>query len=128
MERIAKDIGFSQVSLSSNLSTAIKAVPRGTSSTCDAYLTPVLRDYIEGFFNGFDKSLREDVEKGGQDGKRTRVEFMTSDGGLTDVKTFSGLPSILSGPAGGVVGCALTSYDDQRKQPVIGLDMVSELD
>jgi hypothetical protein len=49
---------------------------------------------------------------------------MSSDGGLVDVNNFSGLKSILSGPAGGVVGFALTSYDEEKKTPVIGLDMV----
>ena len=49
---------------------------------------------------------------------------MTSDGGLTDVQTFSGLKSILSGPAGGVVGAARTSWDAKRRTPVIAFDMV----
>jgi len=48
---------------------------------------------------------------------------MQSDGGLVDVSKFSGLRAILSGPAGGVVGYALTSYDEQTKIPVIGFDM-----
>ena len=48
---------------------------------------------------------------------------MQSDGGLVDVDLFSGLKSILSGPAGGVVGYALTSYDPETKTPVIGFDM-----
>lgn len=126
--RIAKKVGFTQISLSSSAMPIIRAVPRGTSSTADAYLTPVLQDYIDGFFNGFDISLREGVDQlsKGQVGKKdkvTRVEFMRSDGGLTDVKTFSGLHSVLSGPAGGVVGFALTSWDPKRKQAVIGLDM-----
>lgn len=125
---IARKVGFTHISLSSSAMPMIRAVPRGTSSTADAYLTPVLQDYIDGFFSGFDRSLREGVDqlsKGevGQKGKVTRVEFMRSDGGLTDVKTFSGLHSVLSGPAGGVVGFALTSYDPKRKQAVIGLDM-----
>ena len=92
----------------------IKMVPRGVSSTADAYLTPILREYLDGFFNGFDEKLR--------DGRllSPRVEFMGSDGGLLDTKNFSGLKSILSGPAGGVVGYALTSWDEKRKQPVIG--------
>jgi 5-oxoprolinase (ATP-hydrolysing) len=48
---------------------------------------------------------------------------MQSDGGLVDVSKFSGLRAILSGPAGGVVGYALTSYDPETKVPVIGFDM-----
>jgi len=126
VEKLAKKIGFTNISLSSKLSSSIKAVPRGTSSTADAYLTPCLQEYIDGFFNGFDESLRRDVQAGGKSDKRTQVEFMTSDGGLTDVKTFSGLGSILSGPAGGVVGSALTSWDEKRQIPIIGFDMVGD--
>ena len=79
VEEIAQEIGFKQVSLSSKLSSTIKVVPRGTSTTCDAYLTPVLMEYIEGFFQGFDESLRNDVQKigeGGNQDKYTQVEFM----------------------------------------------------
>jgi N-methylhydantoinase A/oxoprolinase/acetone carboxylase beta subunit len=73
--------------------------------------------------NGFDASLRQGVTAS-KDERRTVVEMMTSDGGLVDVNNFSGLKSILSGPAGGVVGFALTSWDEKKKTPVIGLDMV----
>lgn len=114
---IAKSIGFSHISLSSTLMPMIKLVTRGTSSTADAYLTPILKRYIDGFFSGFDDSLR----LGGLEG--TRVEFMRSDGGLTGVDGFSGLHSVLSGPAGGVVGYALTTFDPNERIPVIGLDM-----
>ncbi|SNX85842.1 related to 5-oxoprolinase [Melanopsichium pennsylvanicum] len=113
---IAKDVGFPTVSCSSSLMPMIKIVPRATSSTADAYLTPVLQTYIDGFFSGFQDSLRD-----GSAG--TKVEFMMSDGGLTSVDHFSGLKSIISGPAGGVVGMALTSYDKQDKRPIIGFDM-----
>lgn len=111
---IASSIGFPQISLSSQLVPMIKMVPRGVSATADAYLTPILRKYLDGFFKGFDAQLRE----GGKD--KPRVEFMGSDGGLLDLNNFSGLKSILSGPAGGVVGYALTSWDDKRKTPIIG--------
>ena len=112
--KLAREIGFTHVSESSQLLPMIKMVPRGVSSTADAYLTPILREYLDGFFKGFDEKLR--------DGRllSPRVEFMGSDGGLLDTKNFSGLKSILSGPAGGVVGYALTSWDDKRRQPVIG--------
>ncbi|PLW42650.1 hypothetical protein PCASD_08497 [Puccinia coronata f. sp. avenae] len=120
--RIAKEIGFTYVSLSSELMPMIKLVSRGNSTTADAYLTPVLRRYIDGFFSGFDDTLRQHpgVEEGR---RRTRVEFMRSDGGLTDLQHFSGLHSILSGPAAGVVGYALTTYDPANRIPVIGIDM-----
>lgn len=110
---IAKDIGFSHISCSSSLLPMIKVLPRGTSATADAYLTPVLRAYLDGFFKGFDQSLRSSG----------RVEFMASDGGLVDARGFNGLKSILSGPAGGVVGYALTSWDQKQKKPIIGIDI-----
>jgi 5-oxoprolinase (ATP-hydrolysing) len=72
----------------------IKIVPRGTSSTADAYLTPCIRKYIDGFVSGFDENLT----------KNARLEFMQSDGGLVPVNKFSGFRAILSGPAAGVVG------------------------
>lgn len=123
---IAKELGFSQISLSSQLIPMIKVVPRGVSSTADAYLTPVLMEYLNGFFKGFDESLRRgsgataEGEKKEKTLRDPRVEFMSSDGGLLSLENFSGLKSILSGPAGGVVGYALTSWDEKRKQAVIG--------
>lgn len=111
---LARSIGFTQISISSQLLPMIKMVPRGISCTADAYLTPILRDYLDGFFGGFDEELRT----GGVD--TARVEFMASDGGLLDLNNFSGLKSILSGPAGGVVGYALTSWDETEKTPIIG--------
>ena len=112
--KLARESGFTQVSESAQLLPMIKMLPRGVSATADAYLTPVLREYLDGFFRGFDEKL--------QDGKlrSPRVEFMGSDGGLVNVANFSGLKSILSGPAGGVVGYALTSWDAQRRIPIIG--------
>ncbi|KAM6499915.1 5-oxoprolinase [Amanita muscaria] len=114
---LARSIGFNHVSQSASLLPMIKMVPRGLSSTADAYLTPILREYLDGFFQGFDDKLR--------DSKMTspRVEFMGSDGGLLDLNNFSGLKSILSGPAGGVVGYALTSWDKADARPVIGIDV-----
>ncbi|KAG8215913.1 Hydantoinase/oxoprolinase-domain-containing protein [Butyriboletus roseoflavus] len=115
--KLAREIGFTQVSESSQLLPMIKVVPRGISSTADAYLTPILHEYLDGFFKGFDAQLRDGRIKS------PRVEFMGSDGGLLDLGNFSGLKSILSGPAGGVVGYALTSWDEQRKYPIIGIDV-----
>lgn len=125
--RVAKDIGFKHISLSHELMPMIKLVSRATSVCADAYLTPAIRKYIDGFQAGFDgglgtRSVRE------EDGARgARCEFMQSDGGLVDVDKFTGLKAILSGPAGGVVGYAITSYDAETKTPVIGFDMVSPL-
>ena len=121
--RLAREIGFPHVSLSHELMPMIKLVPRATSACADAYLTPTIKKYIASFQAGFKGQLgTEGVPKEGA-AKRTRCEFMQSDGGLVDVDRFSGLRAILSGPAGGVVGYALTSYDPTTKTPVIGFDM-----
>ncbi|KAL6866222.1 hypothetical protein ACO1O0_002329 [Amphichorda felina] len=121
--RVAKDIGFQHISLSHELMPMIKLVPRATSVCADAYLTPAIRKYIDGFQAGFEGGLgtRSVMEEKGARG--ARCEFMQSDGGLVDVDKFTGLKAILSGPAGGVVGYAMTSYDDNTKTPVIGFDM-----
>lgn len=73
--RIAEDIGFTQISLSSQLLPMIKMTSRGASATADAYLTPVIQRYIEGFRAGFKDGLRS---------ADTRCEFMQSDGGLAN--------------------------------------------
>jgi 5-oxoprolinase (ATP-hydrolysing) len=121
--KIAEELGFHHISLSSKLMPMIKLVPRATSASADAYLTPAIRKYIDSFSRGFEGGLgsRKIKEEGGDRG--ARCEFMQSDGGLVDVEGFSGLRAILSGPAGGVVGYALTSYDPETKIPVIGFDM-----
>lgn len=131
---IAKDIGFEHISLSHELMPMIKLVPRATSACADAYLTPAIKKYIAGFQKGFHGSLgtkslineQPGVDVGEMDAQHSqgaRCDFMQSDGGLVDVDKFSGLKAILSGPAGGVVGYALTSYDPETDIPVIGFDM-----
>ncbi|RAL00325.1 uncharacterized protein BO80DRAFT_465463 [Aspergillus ibericus CBS 121593] len=114
IERIASEIGFTQISLSSQLLPMIKMTSRGASATADAYLTPVIQRYIQGFRSGFQDELRS---------TDTRCEFMQSDGGLVNFQKFTGLRAILSGPAGGVVGYAGTSFDPEDRKPVIGFDM-----
>jgi 5-oxoprolinase (ATP-hydrolysing) len=79
IERIAKEIGFTQISLSSQLLPMIKMTSRGSSATADAYLTPVIQRYIEGFRSGFKDGLRSE---------NTRCEFMQSDGGLTNFEKY----------------------------------------
>ncbi|TVY28684.1 Uncharacterized protein LHYA1_G002437 [Lachnellula hyalina] len=111
--KLAEQIGFTHVSLSAELAPVIKIVPRGHSSTADAYLTPEIQRYIAGFESGF-----EDLRASG-----CRCEFMQSDGGLVEFTSLSGLRAILSGPAGGVVGYARTSSDPIANTPVIGFDM-----
>ncbi|KAJ6615352.1 5-oxoprolinase [Mycena sp. CBHHK59/15] len=99
---LARAVGFTHISESAQLLPMIKMVPRGVSSTADA---------------GFDEKLKDGRLRS------PRVEFMGSDGGLLDLDNFSGLKSILSGPAGGVVGHALTSWDEKERKPIIGLDV-----
>ncbi|KAI0173536.1 Hydantoinase B/oxoprolinase-domain-containing protein [Hypoxylon sp. FL1284] len=109
---LAKNMGFTSISVSSSLIPMIKLISRGMSATADAYLTPEIKRYVSNFRNGF---------KDGMEG--TRCQFMQSDGGLVDVEKFSGLRAILSGPAGGVVGYAKTSWHPDENAPVIGFDM-----
>ncbi|KAI1345942.1 hydantoinase B/oxoprolinase [Xylaria sp. FL0043] len=121
--KIARDIGFEHISLSHELMPMIKLVSRATSVCADAYLTPAIKKYISGFQKGFAGGLGTRSVQKGEGDKGARCEFMQSDGGLVDVEKFTGLKAILSGPAGGVVGYAITSYDEETKIPVIGFDM-----
>ncbi|CAM9021951.1 unnamed protein product [Wickerhamomyces anomalus] len=109
--QIAEKIGFTHISLSSELIPMIKLIPRANSSIADAYLTPEIKKYLDGFTSGL------------QEQNRAKIEFMKSDGGLVDASKFSGLRAILSGPAGGVVGYSSTCYDTKRKFNLIGFDM-----
>ena len=111
---LAKSLGFS-VALSSQLQPMVKVVPRGMSATADAYLTPVIKEYID--------SIDANFAGGLLNSHGCRFEFMQSDGGLVDFRSFSGLKAILSGPAAGVVGFSTTSYDKTDRTPVIGFDM-----
>ena len=112
--QLARSMGFS-VALSSELQPMIKVVPRGESASADAYLSPVIKSYINSIASNFE---------GGLDGSNgCRFEFMQSDGGLVDFRSFSGLKAILSGPAAGVVGFAATSWDQQERVAIIGFDM-----
>jgi len=108
---IARDIGFTQVSASNRVSPLMKLVSRGDTTVVDAYLSPILRRYVD--------RVAGDLEATG-DGPR--LQFMQSNGGLTDASLFQGKDSILSGPAGGVVGMVRTAgmagFDK-----VIGFDM-----
>eukprot|EP00850_Spirogloea_muscicola_P012837 SM000084S23173 [mRNA] locus=s84:572357:584658:- [translate_table: standard] len=109
---LALNMGFKQVSASASLMPMVRAVPRGHTATVDAYLTPAIGSYTSSFLAGFDEGLCD-----------VNVQFMQSDGGLTPADRFSGFKAILSGPAGGVVGFALTTFNVETKQPVIGFDM-----
>jgi 5-oxoprolinase (ATP-hydrolysing) len=103
----AEQIGFAQVSLSSEVSPLMKLIPRGDTAVVDAYLSPVLRRYV---------NQVADQMRG------VRLMFMQSNGGLAEAGHFRGKDAILSGPAGGIVGMvrmsALAGFDH-----VIGFDM-----
>uniref|UniRef100_A0A8C3P9S2 5-oxoprolinase, ATP-hydrolysing n=1 Tax=Chrysemys picta bellii TaxID=8478 RepID=A0A8C3P9S2_CHRPI len=109
---LAWELGFQHVSLSSSVMPMVRVVPRGYTACADAYLTPCIRRYLDGFRASFTQQLQD-----------TQVLFMRSDGGLTPMGQFSGSRAILSGPAGGVVGYAITTYSQEDGQPVIGFDM-----
>jgi len=105
--QIARETGFAQVSTSHEVSPVIKLVPRGDTTVVDAYLSPLLRRYVE----------RVAGELGG-----TRLLFMQSNGGLVDAQRFHGKDAILSGPAGGVVGMVQTAAEAGFDH-VVGFDM-----
>ncbi len=91
---LARSMGFTQVSVSHEVSPLMKLVSRGDTTVVDAYLSPILRRYVDGV-----AAQLEGV----------RLMFMQSNGGLTDARLFQGKDSILSGPAGGIVGAVETS-------------------
>ena len=104
---IAQAAGFTQVSLSHAVSPLLRLVPRGDTTVVDAYLSPVLRRYVD----------RVAAALGG-----TRLFFMQSNGGLTQADRFQGKDAILSGPAGGIVGAARTAGMAGFDR-IIGFDM-----
>jgi 5-oxoprolinase (ATP-hydrolysing) len=118
---LCRRLGFTQVSLSHEVMPMVKAVPRGYTAAADAYLTPHILRYVADFKSGFEQGL-ESVLPGGKHCP-TRLSFMQSDGGLTPVQYFSGHRAVLSGPAAGVVGYALTTWDPLTAQPVVALDV-----
>ena len=108
---IAKQIGFTQVSPSHEVSPLIKFVGRGDTAVVDAYLSPILRRYVEQVASELDT---------GKSG--LRLMFMMSSGGLTAANLFQGRDAILSGPAGGIVGAVETSRIAGYER-IIGFDM-----
>lgn len=95
---IAEEIGFTQVSLSHQVSPLMKLVSRGDTTVVDAYLSPILRRYV-------DRVVEQISSAEGS----PPLMFMQSNGGLSDAQFFQGKDSILSGPAGGIVGAVKTS-------------------
>ncbi|RSU79313.1 5-oxoprolinase [Sphingomonas sp. S-NIH.Pt3_0716] len=108
LARIARQIGFTQISVSHEVAPLIKLVGRGDTVLADAYLSPVLRAYVD----GLGAALGEDAD----------MLFMQSNGGLTRGDLFRGKDAVLSGPAGGIVGLARTA-EQAGFGEVIGFDM-----
>ena len=108
---ISERIGFTQVSVSHRVSPLMKLISRGDTTVVDAYLSPILRRYVEQVQLALTASETS-----------PRLMFMQSNGGLTDAHRFQGKDSILSGPAGGIVGavktCARAGFNK-----IIGFDM-----
>jgi 5-oxoprolinase (ATP-hydrolysing) len=105
--RIAREIGFTQVSVSHEVSPLMKLVSRGDTTVVDAYLSPILRRYVA--------QVAEQMPG-------VRLFFMQSSGGLTEAHRFQGKDAILSGPAGGIVGMVRTAVAGGHDK-VIGFDM-----
>ncbi len=104
---LARAIGFTQVSVSHHVSPMMKLVARGDTTVVDAYVSPILRRY---------------VDQVACEMPNVNLQFMQSNGGLTNARTFQGKDSILSGPAGGIVGMARASQLAGFER-VIGFDM-----
>ncbi|MCE2781723.1 hydantoinase B/oxoprolinase family protein [Limnohabitans sp.] len=105
--RLAREVGFKQISTSHQTSPMMKLVSRGDTTVVDAYLSPILRRY---------------VDQVASEMPGVKLMFMQSSGGLTDAQVFAGKDAILSGPAGGIVGMARTAQLAGHDK-VIGFDM-----
>jgi len=108
---IAHDIGFTQISVSHQVSRLAKLVGRGDTTVVDAYLSPILRGYVDQVADALDVGRVCE-----------RLLFMQSNGGLTDARLFQGKDAILSGPAGGIVGMVKTGAQAGYDR-LIGFDM-----
>jgi len=107
---IAQAIGFTQISVSHAVSPLMKLVSRGDTTTVDAYLSPILRRYVDQVASELTSQPAPKPDSPSRDPlvHSPRLLFMQSNGGLTDARFFQGKDSILSGPAGGIVGAAQT--------------------
>ncbi len=111
LAELAREAGFAQVSASHAVSPLLRLVPRADTAVVDAYLSPILRRYVEqvaGELRASDPAVR--------------LYFMQSNGGLTEAASFQGKDAILSGPAGGIVGAARTAGMAGFER-IIGFDM-----
>ncbi|WP_343582844.1 hydantoinase B/oxoprolinase family protein [Herbaspirillum sp.] len=107
LAEIAAELGYTQISVSHEVSPMMKLVSRGDTTVVDAYLSPILRRYVDQVASEMDG---------------VRLLFMQSNGGLTDAHRFQGKDSILSGPAGGIVGMVRTA-ETAGFNKIIGFDM-----
>ncbi|MBF2076062.1 MAG: hydantoinase B/oxoprolinase family protein [Synechococcales cyanobacterium C42_A2020_086] len=112
---LARSVGFTQISASHAVSPLMKLVSRGDTTVVDAYLSPILRRYVDRI-----AAELSGVASGAE--SAAKLMFMQSNGGLTDAQFFQGKNSILSGPAGGIVGAVQTSLQAGFQQ-IIGFDM-----
>jgi 5-oxoprolinase (ATP-hydrolysing) len=108
LAEIARELGFAQVSVSHEVAPLIKLIGRGDTTVVDAYLSPVLRRYVDRVAAGLPEG--------------TDLHFMQSNGGLAEATAFRGKDAILSGPAGGVVGMVAASAPHGSER-LIGFDM-----
>jgi 5-oxoprolinase (ATP-hydrolysing) len=148
LAEMARAIGFTQISASHEVEPLIKLIGRGDTAVADAYLSPVLRRYVDKVVAGLttqpfvssevETSLRAQPRKtglgfarlgpstspdaNGREEWAPRLFFMQSNGGLTDAAAFRGKDAVLSGPAGGIVGMAKTAAEAGEGH-VIGFDM-----
>jgi 5-oxoprolinase (ATP-hydrolysing) len=114
---LAREAGFTQVSTSHEVSPLMKIVSRGDTTVVDAYLSPILRRYVDQVSKELTLSPTLSQGRGSP-----KLMFMQSNGGLTDAHRFQGKDSILSGPAGGIIGMVRTS-EAAGFDKVIGFDM-----
>jgi 5-oxoprolinase (ATP-hydrolysing) len=127
LAELAQQIGFTQISISHKISSLIKFVSRGDTTVVDAYLSPILKRYVDRVSSQLNQTFttslsstqeREQTAKSqtltpspspaGEGGQSAKLMFMQSNGGLTEAASFQGKNSILSGPAGGIVGAVQT--------------------
>lgn len=112
LQKIAERVGFTQISISHQVSPLMKIVGRGDTTVVDAYLSPMLQRYVDQVASGIN----------GERSDKVRLMFMQSNGGLTDAKRFRGRDCILSGPAGGIVG-AVAVAQQAGFDKIIAFDM-----
>ncbi len=118
---IAHEIGFTQISLSHQVSPLVKLISRGDTTVVDAYLSPILRRYVDRLTADLNPQ-RGDEPDSSPLHLEEKLMFMQSNGGLTGARNFQGKNSILSGPAGGIVGAVKTSASAGFSK-IIGFDM-----